>query len=111
MTTDFWTRVLAEYGASDPADFALCCTSATFNDAYNGDDDHRESVYRGAINTLAEQFLANTDAGQRFKRGHVYLFRRQQLPDCSDDEHVAALRAVRRDFLLWARDNDTDKTD
>jgi hypothetical protein len=103
MTTDFWTRVLAEYDAGDPDEWALCSSSPTFRAAYHAD------VPCDELHTLAGQFLANTDAGQRFQRGHIYLFTRIQRSDAiDDDERCAQQRAVRRDFLLWAVDNDTD---
>jgi hypothetical protein len=100
MTTDFWNRVLAEYDAGDPGDFTLCGTSPTFYSVYHGEG------ARAAISTLAGQFLANTDAGQHFTRGHTYLFVLQHRLVVTDDELRTQLRAVRRDFLLWAVDND-----
>jgi hypothetical protein len=104
MTTDFWTRVLAEYGANDSDDeWALCCASPTFRAAFHAD------VTCDELHTLAGQFLANTDAGQHFQRGHVYLFVLRWRPDDTDyNARCAQQRAVRRDFLLWAADNDRD---
>jgi len=105
MTTDFWNRVLAEYDANNNINvWTICHRSETFYEAYECQRDH------AAIQKLAEQFLSDTDAGSLFTNGNSYLFRLRPEYFYGDVENNLRRRAVRRDFLLWARDNDTDTT-
>lgn len=101
MTTDFWTRVLAEYDAdSDTTTWSICSRSKTFYEAYNFTGGYK------AMQTLAKQFLSDTNAGELFTLGITYLFllRSEYYGDFEDN--LRRRVAVRRDFLLWARDND-----
>jgi len=106
MTTDFWIRVLAEYdAASDTTTWSICSRSETFYETYNFTGGYK------ATQTLAKQFLSDTAAGERFTLGITYLFllRPEYYGDFEDNLRQRV--AVRRDFLLWARDNDTDNSD
>lgn len=105
FTADFWNRVLAEYDAATNADtWVICHCSATFYEAYDCPLD------RAVIQTLAEQFLSNTNAGEQFTLGTTYLFLLRPEYYGDYENNLQRRIAVRRDFLLWARDNNRDAT-